>query len=512
MKNPAWMILFLAATGGTPAVPEEAPYFYANWQSLARENPAPRWFRDAKLGIYLHWGVYSVPAYGDEWYPHWMHNKGIVRNGYDFYQHHVDTYGEPAKFGYHHFVPLFRAEHFDAEAWARLFAESGARFGGLVAEHHDGFAMWDSEVTPWNAVEMGPKRDVLGELARALRRQGMKFVTTFHHARNLQRYADQPEEATRPIENPHNRYRDSHYPYVEGMPPTSEDPVLRLLYGNLPEAEWLERMWWGKLKEVIDRYEPDLIYFDSWLDKIPEPYLQRFCAYYFNRAAERGQEVVITRKQGDLPLSVSLADYEKGRLTEIADQPWLTDDTISLGSWSYTTDLEIKPLRMVLHGFIDLVSKNGCLMLNISPKADGTIPTEQQEVLRELGAWLRVNGEAIYETRPWQVYGEGPTKLEKGGHFIKEPTYTAEDIRYTRSKDDLFLYATFLGRPEAGKKLVLSAVRMPTFVQKVEMLGSAEPVVWEEGPRGLTLRMPAEAPSELAVCFKITQRFSTWNK
>lgn len=482
--------------------------YLPDWHSLARHEEAPEWFRDAKFGIYFHWGVYSVPAFGNEWYPRWMHFKGYVHRGtMDFYAHHEKTYGPPSQFGYHDFVPMFKAEHFDADRWVRLFKAAGARFAGPVAEHHDGFSMWDSDVTPWNAMDMGPHRDITGELAKALRKRGMKLVTTFHHARNLQRYRDSVAEELAK-ENLRTRFPDSHYPFLKGMPPTSNDPRLRLLYGNLPEKEWLERMWLGKLKEVIDRYQPDLIWFDSWLDRIPEEYRQRFCAYYLNRAAEWGKEVVITRKQEDMPISCTLEDFEKGRMNRITEACWLTDDTISQGSWCYTDSLEIKPTRTVLHSLIDIVSKNGCLLLNISPKADGTIPENQKKVLLEIGRWLAINGESIYNTRPWTHFGEGPTRLEKGGGFIKEPSYTAQDIRFTRSKDDLILYVTLMGWPGAGEKITVQSIQSRFFkIKNVSMLGSNEAVPWELAKKGLVLTMPSKAPSDMAVVFRVEKTF-----
>ncbi len=508
MKIALSMLCLIGLPFSAELAAQEKKYL-PDWYSLARHEEAPEWFRDAKFGIYFHWGVYSVPAYGNEWYPRWMHFEGYVRaNKWDYYKHHVETYGHPSEFGYHDFVPMFRAEHFDAEEWALLFKKAGARFAGPVAEHHDGFAMWDSDVTPWNAMDMGPKRDITGELARELRHRGIKLVATFHHARNLQRYRDissEEEQREMPIDR---RFRDSHYPYFEGMPPVSEDPELKLLYGNLPEGEWLERMWLGKLNEVIDRYQPDLIWFDSWLDRIPEEYLKQFCADYLNKAEEWGREVVITRKQEDMPISCTLEDFEKGRMNRITEACWLTDDTISLGSWCYTEDLEIKPTSMVLHSLVDIVSKNGCLLLNISPRADGTIPENQREVLLAMGEWLRVNGECIYNTRPWMLFGEGPTRLTKSGGFIKEPTYTPMDIRFTRSKDDLVLYVIFLGWPGAGEKVTVTSVDSRIFrILDVTMLGSDEDIGWELTNEGLILTMPQVAPNEMAVVFRVDKHF-----
>jgi alpha-L-fucosidase len=302
-----------------------------------------------------------------------MHFPGPTKD------YHTHKYGPPEKFGYHDFVPMFKAQNFNADEWAALFKKAGARFAGPVAEHHDGFSMWNSDITPWNVMDKGPKRDILGELAKAIRERNMKLVTTFHHARNLQRYAGQPGE---------KEFANSHYPLFEGMPPTFNDPELNMLYGNMEEDKWIDEVWLGKLKEVTDKYHPDIIWFDSWLDLIPEQKRMEFCAYFLNEARKNDQDVVIVRKQDDLPLSVSLNDLEKSRMNQIGEQSWMTDETISKGSWCYTNDLEIKETKDLLHVLIDIVSKNGVLMLNISPKADGTIPEDQKEVLLGIGNWL----------------------------------------------------------------------------------------------------------------------------
>lgn len=295
------------------------------WPSLMSHEEAPEWFRDAKFGIYFHWGVYSVPAFGNEWYPRHMHVSSRPE-----YKHHVDTYGDPSEFGYHDFVPMFKAESFDPEAWADLFQKAGAQFAGPVAEHHNGFAVWDSELTPWNAVDKGPQRDIMGELAGAIRKRGMRLVATFHHARNNRHMVNKDGKLN----------WEGHYPRVGGWPTVSEDPELRMLYGNLPRDEFLD-LWRAKLVDVIDNYQPDLIWFDAWLDEIDETYQMQFLAHYFNRAAEWGRDVVVTCKHRDLPLEVAVEDFEKGRADELTEEPWLTDDTISYGSWCYTGDLKI---------------------------------------------------------------------------------------------------------------------------------------------------------------------------
>jgi alpha-L-fucosidase len=459
----------------------KGPY-KADWKSLAAHNEAPEWFRDAKFGIYFHWGVYTVPAFGNEWYPKWMHTKKGRRS---YYKHHVETYGEPDKFGYHDFVPRFKARHFDADEWAELFQKAGAQYAGPVCEHHDGYSMWDSALTPWNAGHTGPQRDITGELAKAIRKRGMKFVTTFHHERTRE-----------------------WYPRVEGWPTTSSDPKLQLLYMNIP-AELFYKIFQAKLGEVIDKYQPDLIWFDGQLEAIKDPYHRKFLAHYFNQAKEWGRDVVVTCKGLDYPREIAVQDFEKGRANRLTEYVWLTDDTVSTGSWCYTKNLRIKPTREVLHSLIDIVSKNGCLLLNISPKSDGTIPDNQRQVLLGMGRWLKVNGEAIYNTRPWLAFGEGPTRLGKGGGFVRRVKYSAADVRYSRSKDGKVLYATVLGWPE-GKSLTLTAVQVDgTGGGKVHLLGYDKPLTCRlNEKKQLVIDVPAlaekEPPCEHAYCLKLT--------
>jgi alpha-L-fucosidase len=417
------------------------------------------------------------------------------------YKHHVEKYGHPSEFGYHDFVPLFTAEKFNAEEWADLFVKTGARFAGLVAEHHDGFSMWDSEITPWNAADKGPKQDITGKLKKAFDEKGLKLITTFHHARNLQRYKNKPDE---------KKFNLSHYPLFDNMPPTWDDPELNYLYGNIPEEKWLQEVWFGKLKEVIDKYQPDIIWFDSWLDEVPEDYRQKFCAYYLNQAEKWEKEVVIVRKQNDLPLDVSVDDLEKSRKNEIDEKVWMTDETVSTGSWCYTEDLQIKPAKNVLHVLIDIVSKNGVLLLNISPKADGTIPEDQREVLTKMGNWLEKYGEAIYKTRPWHTFGEGPTK-EPEGHFSNHQEflkikYSAKDVRYTTKEN--VIYATILGWPGSNEKVLLKSFAAREWkntkgIKNVSLLGHDGPIDYSLTDSGLLVSTPENPTDEMAVVFKI---------
>ncbi|EDY81221.1 Alpha-L-fucosidase superfamily [Verrucomicrobiia bacterium DG1235] len=498
------LIAFLIAS---PALllADDTPPYQANWDSLAQHQAAPEWFSDAKLGIYFHWGVYSVPAYDSEWYPRLMHVPG-----HRAYEHHLKTYGPHSEFGYHDFVPDFTAEHFDAAEWVALFRKAGARFIGPVAEHHDGFAMWDSATTPWNAFDKGPMRDITGELAKAARDENLKFITTFHHARHLQRYRETAaEEFGKMKQNMWHGFNDSHYPYLPEYPSSSDDPELSYLYGNIPEDQWLETVWLAKVKEVVDQYEPDIIWFDSWLDTIPETYRARMSAYYLNHAAERNKEVVIVRKQDDLPLSFSVDDLEKSRKNKLEPTPWMTDETLSTGSWCYTEGLTLKPTADVIHILVDIVSKNGVLLLNVSPKADGTIPEDQRGSLLEMGDWLKRNGEAIYETRSWYTFGEGPTTQPEGSfenhHEFSKIKYSYQDIRYTTKGD--CIYATTLGRPQ-DESITLSAfaaeeLPQPLAIKSVTLLDSNLPVEWSLQDDGLHLQADWSQADPSAVTLKI---------
>ncbi len=475
---------------------EETQLYQPDWGSLSNHNEAPDWFQNAKLGIYFHWGVYSVPAFGNEWYPRWMHFEDRPE-----YEHHINKYGHPSEFGYHDFVPMFKAENFNAAEWVDLFQKAGARFAGPVAEHHDGFSMWDSDVTPWNSMDMGPKKDITGLLAEELRKKDMKLITTFHHAKHLQRREEEGEGG--------RKNWNSHYPIIEGMPTLSKEDNLDYLYGNIPEEKWLEEVWLAKVEEVTEKYQPDIIWFDSWLDQIPESYRQRMASDYLNKAKAWGKEVVIVRKQDDLPLEMSVDDLEKSRKNRLEKKSWMTDETLSTGSWCYTENLKIKETADVLHVLIDITSKNGVLLLNISPKADGSIPNDQKDVLLELGTWLDKYGAAIYDTRPWYTFGEGPTKEPEGNfknhrEFLKIK-YSEKDIRYTTKGDNI--YAIFLGRPQ-GKVLLESFAKskLPSAnkVSKVTIPGLAEEVKWKLLEEGLEIEIPKEGGDEMALVLKIT--------
>jgi alpha-L-fucosidase len=467
--------------------------FEPSWESL-RTLPTPQWLRDGKFGIYTHWGVYSVPAVGPNatWYSH----KAYMNPDSPERKLHESRYGRLETFGYKDFIPDFTGARFDADEWADLFAKSGARFAGPVAEHHDGFAMWDSKLTEWNAAKMGPKRDVVGELERAIKARGMKFATAFHHAENWYFF---------PVWDKRYDCGDPRYSGLYG--PIHEQ-------GAPPDREFLE-LWKGKLIEVVDRYDPDLVWFDFGLAYVHDAYKRAFVAHYYNKAAERGKDVAITYKGHDLPPGVGINDLELGQEKDMTYHEWITDSTVDAGvAWGYVEGMGYKSVDNLVDNLVDRVSKNGYLLLNVGPRPDGTITDETKDRLLGMGEWLSVNGEAIYGTTPWMVAGEGPTHLDKAGPFNESNTleYTAEDIRFT-SKGDV-LYATVLAWPN-GKVLIKSLAQTrqiwniglyPSEIESVTMLGDGAPLRWELGPEGLSVEPPARKPCDHAFVFKIQRR------
>ncbi len=498
-----------------------AQEYQANWESLSKHNETPEWFQDAKFGIYFHWGPYSVPAYGNEHYPRTMYghpsgkkpvenkqkrnyNLGVGFQTFREHEHHKAVYGDPKEVEYHDLIPMFTANSFNAEEWADLFYLSGAKFAGPVAEHHDGYAMWDSALTPWNSVDTGPKRDIVGEMAKAIRKRDMKLITTFHHAK-----AGDPGDVGKKRRQWHYFGREQYL--LRNNPEHKDSEDLQKLYGSMPRDEWLG-MWNGKLEEVIDQYQPDIIWFDSWLDRIPEKNRQEFAAYYLNAAQQWDKDVMITYKQEDMPLSVAVVDFEKGRMDKSTPYSWLTDDTISAGtwtttgSWSYTEELLIKPSAEIVHTLIDIVSKNGQLLLNISPTADGIIPQAQKDSLLGVGKWLRANGEAIYNTRPFTIYGEGPKRMASSGHFVQMiAAYNEENIRFTTNENNI--YAIQMGWPGSHKKVVIKSLATAKLngleITRVSVLDSPEVINWQVTDKGLEIISPFQASNKIAISYKI---------
>ncbi len=468
--------------------------YQPTWNSL-RKHHTPEWFRDAKLGIYTHWGIYSVPACGPNasWYPFFMYKEGKPQHA-----HHVENYGGPENFGYKDFIPDFTGEKFDADEWAETFKNAGARFAGPVGEHHDGFSMWDSLTNQWNSAKMGPKRDVVGELEKACRAHGMKYMVAMHHAENWWFYPHWRKEFDTSDPRYAGLYGEPHNPNG----PNDDHPFFNQ---NLPSPAFLAQ-WRTRLNEVVERYKPDLLWFDFGLSMVEESCIQDFLAYYYNKEAQWDRELVVTYKWNDVPPNIGLLDHELGSETEMTYHEWLTDSTVDDGQgWGYVRDTGYKSPTTLIHYLVDNVSKNGALLLNVGPKPDGTFPDEARTILKEMGKWLLVNGEAIYGTTPWFVPGEGPSKLEKAGAFGESarPNYNAKDIRFTVNDDAL--YAICLGWP--GESVTVETLKgsklYPGTVKSITMLGSEEPLRWQETGSGLVITTPSKKPCDHAYAFKI---------
>lgn len=465
---------------------KEGP-FQPNWDSL-KNYKIPEWYQDAKFGIFIHWGAYSVPAFGNEWYPRNMYVQGSPE-----FKHQVETYGPQTAFGYKNFLPEFRAEHFDPAAWAALFKESGAKYVIPVAEHHDGFPMYNSGLTDWSAAKMGPHRDVIGELAKAIRADGLHFGASSHRAEHYW-FMNGGREFPSDVQDP--KYAAFYGPAHVGIVPSKNET-------GHPDAAYLND-WLARSAEIVEKYHPELIYFDWWVEqKEFQPYLQRFAAFYYNQAAKDGVQPVLFRKNNAFPDGTTVLDIERGGLDQIRPQHWQTDTSISDKSWGYIKNDTYKSPESIVWQLIDIVSKNGNLLLNIGPKSDGTIPEEAQAILRQIGAWLKINDEAIYGTRPWKTYGEGPTKVVAGSfHDTATSAYTPQDIRFTTKNG--VLYAIALGWPSDGKLTIHSLVASSGLrVHDVSLLGSNAKIQWKQEPDGLHLELPAKPNGMYAYSFRI---------
>lgn len=484
-------------------------HYAPTWNSL-REHKTPRWFTDAKFGIYTHWGVYAVPACGPNatWYPYNMYREGSPQHDY-----HVTTYGHPSQFGYKDFIPQLTGTKFDADEWAETFQRAGAQFAGPVGEHHDGFTMWDTKYSAWNAAKMGPKRDIVGELAQAIRRQNMRFMVALHHAENWWFYPHWRKEFDTAdpryaglYGEPHNlRWADNPPPPAQSRDRNSGDLSL-WSYMDKPSQAFLDQ-WIGKTQECIDNYEPDLLWFDDAIGRIQENYMRAMLAYYYNWAVAHGKEVVVTYKWHHLVPGACVVDLELGRFDSLTYHEWITDTTVDNGrGWGYLKETGYKTLRTLVHYLIDNVSKNGHMLLNIGPKPDGTFPDEAKRLLAGMGQWLAVNGEAIYGTTPWMIYGEGPTQMKKAGYFMEdaEVSYTAQDVRYTTKGDAL--YAICLGWPGRAATFKSLWNLYPSEIAAVQLVGVAGELAWSLTDQGLTVAVPEARPCDDAYVFKITRK------
>jgi len=440
------------------------------WDSIRANYKDPDWFRDGKFGIMMHWGIYSVPAHGSEWYVRYMYggNKGVM-------QWHTEHFGPPQKFGYKDFFPMFTAAKWDPDAWARLFKAAGAKYVIASGEHHDGFSNWKSDINPFNSFNYGPHRDLVGELTAAVRKVGLKTGVANHS--------------------------NAHFDFIPALPGSDEfDPKWAAFYsvadrGDAAYAKFVET-WATKNMELIDKYQPDMLWFDfNGSDRSCDPVKVRLAAYYYNRAVAWGKQVAISSK-GQSFLAGVLMDYEReGRAPKhLTDYTWQPDDPIA-DKFGYVevpdangnmVGLPLKSPAGIVGNLVTNVSRNGNLLLNISPKADGTIPDAQQQVLLAIGKWLDVNGDAIYGTRPWKISEEGRV------HFT--------------TKDET-LYAISLDWPANNELVIRALAESPENegkIDRVELLGHDGPLQFTRDATGLKVQFPPAKPCDYAYSLKIS--------
>ncbi|MFN3668209.1 MAG: alpha-L-fucosidase [Brevundimonas sp.] len=490
-----------AARASPPAPPRQAVEiapgpFTADVDSL-KTYQTPDWFRDAKLGIWAHWGPQAVPRRGD-WYARWMYVPG-----HPHYADHLERFGHPSEHGYKDIIPLWTADRFDPEALMDLYAAAGARYFVSMGVHHDNFDLWNSRLNRWNSVAMGPKRDIVGEWRTAARSRGLRFGVSEHLGAS------------------HNWWHPSHaydqfWPKF-GVPYDGANPAFSDLY-HPPHDEpyrgdavsWytrdpaFHRLWFDRIRDLLESYQPDLLYTDGG---IPFGEVGRsLVAHMYNSSiARHGRlEAVYNSKDlgsGEFYREAGVQDVERGVMSGINDLPWQTDT--SNGDWFYADDYAYKTGPDVIRMLADIVSKNGNLLLNVVLYPDGSLPPESQALLADLTAWMAVNSEAIHQTRPWRLFGEGPTETAAGA-FQENATYSADDIRFTTR--DGSLYAITLGEPRgrvAIRALGRDAGHEGRPVRQVHLLGQPRALDFQQTGAALVVQLPERLPSRHASALKI---------
>ena len=489
-----------AAEGTASRAPAKNSFTFEPTVESLRNYRCPEWFRDAKFGIYLHWGPYSVAEMG-EWYARKLYLEGGKE-----YEYHLKHYGHPSEFGYKDFIPMWKAENVDPDKLVGLFKRAGARYFCPCAVHHDNFDLWNSRHHEWNAVRKGPKKDLIKMWRDAALKHGLRFGVTTHLSRSYSWLNVANGADTR---GPHKGIPyDGADPRGKGLYPPKHDDTHQRAPLNAPK-QWRD-LWARRIKDLIDNYHPDHLYFDCAVpfrgDDFGRTGLDVIAHYYNHNMQMHGgklEGVMCIKErpfQGLYADGITTLDFERGKAGHILDEPWQTDD--SIGSWGYNKEAPYTTADAVIDKFIDIVSKNGNLLLNIPIRADGTLDETATAILEDIGAWLRINGEAIYGTRPWYTFGEGPTHIP---HKTIESPCTWKDIRYTVKGD--YLYIFVLDWPGDKRDVVFGMLAPTNYrigkVESVKLLGHQGPIQWEQAPDGLTVRFPREKPCNFAYALKV---------
>lgn len=533
----AWSILALSASaaGAQEAAPKHdiAPGpFEPTWESLAQGYQCPDWFRDAKFGIWAHWSAQCVPEQGD-WYARHMYIQGTPQ-----YEYHVRTYGHPSQFGFMELDNLWKADKWEPEKLMDLYVRAGAKYFVALANHHDNFDAYDSKYHAWNSVNVGPKRDIVGTWAKVARERGLRFGVSNHSAhawhwfQTAYGYDGEGPQAGVRYDAFTLTKADGVGKWWEGLDPqelyTGPNIVMpdgvsgaRAVAGwhERNDRPWTERppemnpkfteTWFLRAQDLVDKYQPDLVYFDN-IGELPlgQAGLD-IAAHYYNASRQwhdgKLEAVLNVKGIDDERRPGIVGDIERGVAPDILPQPWQTCSCI--GNWHYNRNARYKSVDQVVDMLVDIVSKNGNLLLSIPVRGDGTIDEREVAFLEGMAQWMAVNGEAIFGTRPWRRFGEGPTRA-RGGMFSegRGGRYTGRDLRFTTKGNTL--YAIALARPQ-GEAVVTSlatgAEGAPAGeITRVELLGHEGPLEFTRDAEGLKIKLPPEPPGEHAFALKIT--------
>ena len=461
--------------------------FEPTMESL-KDYQCPEWFRDAKFGIWAHWGPQAVPMDGD-WYARQMYQQGHAQ-----YQDHLEHYGHPSTNGYKDIIPLWKAEKWDPDRLMALYKKAGAKYFVSMGSHHDNFFLWNSKLHRWNAVNMGPHRDVVGTWQAAAIKNGLKFGVSEHLGASFTWFQDSHKaDKTGPMAGVPYDGADPQYQDLYHFPAEPGDTGW---YSNNPR--W-QQMWFNEIKELVDNYHPDLLYTDGGVPFGNEVGRSMIAHLYNSDAARHGGKVQVIYTCKQKSDGRWIEDLERGVMPGINPNPWQTDT--SIGDWFYNRNWKFRPVSWTIHMLVDIVSKNGNLLLNVVQRPDGSIDSDVEQSLHELADWIAIHGEAIYGSRPWLVYGEGGVRT-KGGHFHEDFKYTPQDIRFTTKGSAL--YAIALGWPEDGKLLVKSLASTGSGkINKIALLGSKGKVTWSRSPEGLVVTLPADKVSPYTCALRI---------
>jgi alpha-L-fucosidase len=510
--------------GGVKA---KATRFTGTWDSLADGYQTPDWFRDAKFGIWAHWGPQCIPEWGD-WYGRQMYQQGNP-----YYDHHVKTYGHPAQFGFMQFLKDWKIDQWEPERLVSLYKKAGAKYFVALAGHHDNFDMFDSKYQAWNVTKLGPKTDTMAGWAKAARDQGLRFGVSNHMAHAWHwwqtAYGYDPEGPVRGLrydayrlkkEDGKGQWWDGYDPqelytgpHGDMVAPDGIDTIKAMnAYTDAHSGQWLEtvppndpyyvKKWLARSNDLIDTYQPDLVYYDDTALPLEQAGLDA-TAYYYNQSLKwHGKlDVVATgKKLSDLQRRAITEDVERGYSDSLRPIPWQTDTCI--GNWHYDRPLYerngYKSAKDVIQRLCDVVSKNGNLLVSIPVRGNGSIDEKEEKIVEDIADWMAVNGEAIFATRPWDIYGEGPFKAPTGAMNEGEAEpFSYEDIRFT-TKDGV-LYAIAQEWPDNGFVVITSmqagSAQRKGKVERVELLGHGQPLDFELRLGGLTVKLPDARPT-----------------